>query len=258
MSHFVSAFGLPWALHSDNGRNIDGSLIRHLALMLGVIKTSTPPHTPNANPTETMCGAVSMLIRKALSESDKRYWSLCLPFVLNALNSTVHTATGYSPNSLFFGRFKERELVPLIPMDSESANVNEYFQKMRRFQELAFQIVRHRNERKIDSKKEDWDRHARTHSYKPGDFVLVKNNNPASGPGKKKLRAIYVGPFRVLKSYMSSLIVIPWTENSRLEEYNKDPDLFRLMHRGDIKPFHTRQVSLNIVNRFMVSWKRKM
>ena len=244
MSHFVSAYGLPWALHSDNGRNIDGSLIRHLALMLGVIKTSTPPHTPNANPTETMCGAVSMLIRKALNESDKRYWSLCLPFVLNALNSTVHTATGYSPNSLFFGRFQERELVPLIPMDAESANVNEYFQKMRRFQELAFQIVRHRNERKIDAKKEVWDKNARTHSYKPGDFVLVKNNNPASGPGKKKLRAIYVGPFRVLKSYVSSLIVIPWTENSRLEEYNKDPDLFRLMHRGDIKPFHTRQVSV--------------
>ena len=73
MSHFVAAFGLPWALHSDNGRNVDGAFIRHLARMLGVLKTSTPPHTPNANPTETMCGAVSMLLRKALNESDKRY-----------------------------------------------------------------------------------------------------------------------------------------------------------------------------------------
>ena len=52
MSHYVAAFGLPWALHSDNGRNVDGALIRHLALMLGVVKTSTPPHTPNANPTK--------------------------------------------------------------------------------------------------------------------------------------------------------------------------------------------------------------
>ena len=117
MSHFVAAFGLPWALHSDNGRNVDGSLIRHLALMLGVLKTSTPPYTPNANPTETMCGAVGMLLRKTLNDSDKRYWSLCLPFILNALNSTVHTATGYTPNSLFFGRFKERDPVPLIPFD---------------------------------------------------------------------------------------------------------------------------------------------
>ena len=244
MSHFVAAFGLPWALHSDNGRNVDGALIRHLSLMLGVLKTSTPPYTPNANPTETMCGAVSMLIRKALSGSDRRYWSLCLPFVLNALNSTVHTATGYSPNSLFFGKYREREPVPLIPFDSESANVNEYYQKMRRFQELAFQIVRSRNERKLQARKESWDSTAKYHSYKAGDFVLVKNNGPASGPGKMKLRAKYLGPFRVIKAYTSSLIVVPWTENSRLDEYYKDPNIFRLIHRGDIRPFYTRQVSV--------------
>ena len=244
MSHFVAAFGLPWALHSDNGRNVDGSLIRHLALMLGVLKTSTPPHTPNANPTETMCGAVGMLLRKALNESDKRYWSLCLPFILNALNSTTHTATGYSPNSLFFGKYQERDPVPLIPFESESANVNEYFQKMRRFQELAFQIVRGRNERKLLARKVNWDTTAKTHAYKAGEFVLVKNCNPASGPGKLKLRAKYIGPFRVIKAYTSSLIVIPWTENSRLEDYYKDPNVFRLMHRGDIKPFYTRQVAV--------------
>jgi hypothetical protein len=65
--------------------------------------------------TETMCGAVAQLLRKGLNQSDQRYWSLCLPFVLNALNSTVHTATGYTTNSLFFGRYQERDLVPLIP-----------------------------------------------------------------------------------------------------------------------------------------------
>ena len=244
MSHFVSAFGVPWALHSDNGRNVDGALIRHLALMLGVVKTSTPPHTPNANPTETMCGAVAQLLRKGLNESDKRYWSLGLPFILNALNSTIHTATGYTPNSLFLGRYKEREVVPLIPFDCESANVNEYYQKMRRFQELAFQIVRGRNERRLLAKKDIWDEHARNPPYNVGDYVLIKNVNPASGPGKMKLRSKYIGPFRVIKVYLSSLIVVPWTQNARLEEYYRDPNVFRLMHRGDIKPFHTRQVAV--------------
>ena len=74
--------------------------------------------------------------------------------------------------------------------------------------------------------------------------MLVKNNNPASGPGKMKLRAKYIGPFRVIKAYTSSLIVVPWTENSRLDEYYRDPDVFRLIHRGDIKPFYTRQVAV--------------
>ena len=244
MSHYVAAFGLPWALHSDNGRNVDGALIRHLALMLGVVKTSTPPYTPNANPTETMCGAVAQLLRKGLSESDRRYWSLCLPFILNALNSTVHTATGYTPNSLFFGRYQERDLVPLIPFDCESSTVNEYFQKMRRFQELSFQIVRSRNERKLLAKKDSWDENSRNPPYSVGDYVLVKNNAPASGPGKMKLRSKYIGPFRVIKAYLSSLIVVPWTQNARLEEYYRDPNVFRLIHRGDIKPFHTRQVAV--------------
>jgi len=243
MSHFVAAYGLPWALHSDNGRNVDGALIRHLALMLGVVKASTPPHTPRSNPTETMCGAVSMLLRKALSKSDRRYWPLCLPFVLNALNSTVHTATGYTPNSLFFGRIVERDPVPLIPFDAESANVNEYYQKMRRFQELAFQIVRSRNSRQVLAKQQHWNEHAKHPPYQVGDFVLVKEVNLARGPGVKKIDPKYIGPFRVLKVYTSSLVVIPWTENSRLEEYYKDPNAFRLMHRGDIRPFYTRMVS---------------
>ena len=33
-------------------------------------------------------------------------------------------------------------------------------------------------------------------------------------------------------------------ENSRLDEYYRDPNIFRLIHRGDIKPFYTRQVSV--------------
>ena len=76
--------------------------------------------------------------------------------------------------------------------------MNEYFQKMQRFKELAFPIVRKRNERKLLARKETWDSTARVHPFKEGDFVLVKNNNPASGPGKMKLRSKYVGPFRVI------------------------------------------------------------
>ncbi len=72
----------------------------------------------------------------------------------------------------------------------------------------------------------------------------VKNLNPTLGIGETKLKAKFIGPFRVIKAYPSSLVVIPWTENPRLEEYYKDPDLFRYNHRGDIRPFHTRQVSV--------------
>ena len=146
MGHFVAAFGFPWALHSDNGKNVDGNLMRYLAAMMGVVKTTTPPHTPNANPCETACAAISMLLRKSMTHSDQRYWPQFLPFILNALNNTVHTAHGYTPSSLFLGRVKQRPVVPLVPSEVDAANVNEYYQMLRKSQEAAYQITRERNE----------------------------------------------------------------------------------------------------------------
>ena len=244
MSQFIAAFGFPTALHSDNGKNIDGNLMRHLAAMLGISKTTTPPHTPNANPCETACGAVAMLIRKALNDSDKKYWPQCLPFILYALNNTVHTTHGYTPSSLFFGRFEEKSLVPLVPFESESANITEYAQKVRRFQEIAYQIARVRNEKKITAKKEQFDKTARKHPFSEGSFVMVKNLNPADGPGRMKLRAKYLGPYRVLKAYPASLALVPWSENDELERYLKDPGLFKLAIKADLKPFSVKMVSV--------------
>jgi len=196
MTHFVAAFGMPATLHSDNGKNIDGALVRHLCNLLGTVKTSTPPYSPRSNPAETVCGAIGMLIRKALTHSDKRYWPQCLPFVLNAYNSTVHSATGYTPNALFFGRDRERDPVPLVPFECETANANEYYQKIRRFQELAFQIVKGRNDQAVDNRKKVWDKTAVKHPFTEGGYVMVKDLAPVVGKGATKLRPKFLGPYQ--------------------------------------------------------------
>ncbi len=46
--------------------------MRHLVLLLEVVKTSTLPHNTQFDPTETICGSIAMLIRKGLQDSDKR------------------------------------------------------------------------------------------------------------------------------------------------------------------------------------------
>ena len=240
MAQYVARYGMPKHIHSDNGRNMDASLIRHLCTMLGAKKTSTPPYHPASNPCECICGAIVQLIRKALTDSDQRYWPQCLPFVLNAYNSTVHTATGYTPNSLFLGRMDEPNSVPLVPFDSETANVSEYFQKLRRFQELSFEIVQHRNEKLSAARKVTADKNAITQPYKIGDYVMVKNLQPGLGPGQVKLRPKYLGPYRIIRVYESSVAVVPWSFNSKLEEFYRDPNLFRLAHRGDVKSFEVK------------------
>ena len=250
MSHFVQPFGLPWALHSDNGRNLDGHVVRYLAALLGIRKTTTPPYTPNSNPCETMCGAVTMLIRKALNQSDQRQWPTCLPFVLHALNTTVHTATGYTPASLFFGRFEERPLVPVVPWDSECVTHSEYYTKIRRFQELAFHIARRRSNALVEKRRDRVNAKAKTHNYQIGDYVLVLNKTPALGVGQAKLRAKYVGPFRVIKVYPKSLVIIPWANRRDADGLLRPPPLFELPNRRNIEPFQARIVNVSYCKPF--------
>ena len=115
---------------------------------------------------------------------------------------------------------------------------------MRRFQEISFQIARVRHEQRIESKRKEWNKNAITPKFKKGDFVLKKNNNPASGPGKMKLRAKYLGPYRIIKVYESSLILVPWDEVNAYEKYLRKPNVLRLQNRGDVRPFHTIMASM--------------
>ena len=250
MEHFIGPFGYPWAFHSDNGKNMDGHLVRYLAQMLGITKTTTPPYTPNSNPCETMCGAVTMLIRKALYKKDQRQWPLYVPFILNALNSTVHTATGYTPRNLFFGRFRERDPVPLVSTDSECANATVYMSHLRRAQQLQWQLVRSRSQKLVEKRREKANEKLKPHPFKVGDFVLIKNLSPALGKGQKKLRAKYIGPFRVVHVYPRTLIVVPWRDSHHFKTEERKSKWFKFPNRGDIRPYSARPVNVGYCKPF--------
>jgi len=197
-----------------------------------------------------MCGAVTNLIRKALNRKDQRFGPQYLPFVLNALNTTVHTATGYTPRSLFLGRLSDREMVPLVPLESEAATCTEYLQHIRKAQELAFQIARARSKKLVAKRKADVNKKAREHPYKVGDFVLIQNKSPAKGKGNRKLRAKYIGPFRIVHVYPRSLIVIPWGEEKDFKNKLKKSNFYGLINRGNVRPYSPRLVNVKYCKPF--------
>ncbi len=50
-------------------------------------------------------------------------------------------------------------MIPIVPFEAESVSFTEYHQKIRRFQEIAFQIARARNEKRIENRKKEMDIH---------------------------------------------------------------------------------------------------
>ncbi len=79
-------------------------------------------------------------------------------------------------------------------------------QKLRRFQEVAFQIARARNEKRIEAKKKEWDKTAKIHNFKVGDFILVKNLNRFSQEEWRILFSVRRKLQRVLSWYFKTFM----------------------------------------------------
>ena len=61
VDEFVSRFGAPEHLHSDQGRNVESSLFKEVCKLFGIVKTRTSPYHPEGD------GVIERLNRTVLS-----------------------------------------------------------------------------------------------------------------------------------------------------------------------------------------------
>ena len=103
---WFSYFGIPRSLLSDQGKNVDGRVIRDLCKKLNIAKMHSSPYHPEWNwSTERSIGSVKSIIRsmceaRRMAPED---WDLLLDEATLAYNSTVNKSTGFSPFKTMFG-----------------------------------------------------------------------------------------------------------------------------------------------------------
>lgn len=176
MSSFFLHYGFPLKLHSDQGANFEGKVIKELCKMVGVKKTRTTPYHPMGNGQCERFNRTLLSMLGTLDPNKKQDWKAHVSPLVHAYNACVHSTTKKSPFFLMFGRHPRLsvDLVLGLPdLQPRSRKLN-YVDKLQERLENAYKVAADEAERSAQKQKKHYDKRARAGVLQVGDRVLVK------------------------------------------------------------------------------------
>ena len=188
-NEFITNFGLPTRLHSDQGANFESQIITELCNLMGMKKSHTTPYHPqgNAGPERFNRTLLSML--GTLEEDEKKDWKKYVSSLVYYYNCTPHETTKTSPFELLFGR------KPKLPIDAVfqnarqdtdvSESTQQYLEDLQMRICKAHDVVKQVTEKSQVKQKAYYDRKTKKVTLSPGDKVLVKK---LAFEGKHKIK----------------------------------------------------------------------
>ena len=199
---FVAHWGCPQQLHTDQGRNVDGNLIRSVCDLLRVKKTRTTPYHPASNGQVERYNRTILQMVRCFLEGKARQWDRHLPVLAGALRTVPHKQTGYSPNMMMLGRevSQPEDVVFGLPAvnNAMAESTSEYVQSLRRTLEGVHNLARERLRAKQELQKRTYDHKLSHTTYESGDLVYKRDTANKKGESPK-LKQVWKGPYLVEK-----------------------------------------------------------
>ena len=190
VDEFISRFGVMKRVHSDQGRNFVGAVMKAVSELLGIQQSQTSSYHPMGNAmTERANRTILNMLAKFVEQHSE--WDKHLPMLMLAYRSQVHDSTGYSPFALMFGR--EPRLPAEVSLGDRPAvdrapTFPQYIDDLRETLRLAFKDVLKRDQLSHDRNKVLYERRLNEWAYRPGDKVFLFRNVPKRGEYHKFVR----------------------------------------------------------------------
>jgi len=103
MTEWISRYGIPNYIHTDQGREFESKLIAELCQLLKCKKSRTTPYRPQSDGfIERMNRTIVALLTMTVNEN-RNDWDDYLPYIMMAYRATVQSSTGVTPNKMMFG-----------------------------------------------------------------------------------------------------------------------------------------------------------
>ena len=147
MTYWLSAFGPPAIVQSDNGREFKGAF-KELLLRYGIRIINGRPRTPRTQGlVEQANGTVKQKIIAWKRENGVPGWAMGLPVVAMQINRTVQRAIKKTPYEVVFGQdMRREERVPIaaraaMAIFDEGPDITEEPEELNEEEELAAQLL---------------------------------------------------------------------------------------------------------------------
>ena len=192
---WITKFGCPVRIHSDQGKEFQNSIWTQLCDRLQIQKTTTPTYNPQSNLVERFHRTLNSIMRTHLAREDAG-WSRFLSMATFAFNTKVNASTGVTPFEGWMGRAAKLPIDLVVPTpDRQWADVDAYIQEtLIRFEEM-FRFMRKHTEATFKRNARLYTGTANT--FKVDDLVWVFSKRKV--PNKPtKITDGWTGPYRIV------------------------------------------------------------
>ena len=227
VENWISRFGVPVELHSDQGRNFESSVFVGMAKILGIKKTRTTPLHPQS---DGMVERFNQTMEKHLSmvvEENQKDWDMHLPIFLMAYRAAVHDTIGQTPARIVFGRELRLpcDLLFGSPLVQE-LETGDYVNKLRTNLLKTHAMVRERLYAAGKRMKTRYDAKANMAGFEVGDAVWLYNPKRKRGRSPK-LSPAWEGPYIIVTRINDVVYRIQKTKKSKM----------KVVHVNRLKPY---------------------
>lgn len=199
IDNFFSRFGVPFELHSDQGRNFESKVFQECCQILDIRKTrTTPMHPQSDGMVEKFNWTLGQELAKFSSQSQDN-WDEQLPILLMAYRSAEHEVTDQSPAKMMMGHELRLPADIMIgrPPDTLNQSTSEFTKRLREDLRRVHEHVRTRLQIAADAMKLRHDSRANSVTLEVGTDVWVHNPKRLKGKSPKLMRD-WEGPYEVI------------------------------------------------------------
>ena len=184
---FITHFGFPLKLHSDQGKQFESAIIKELCSLCNIQKSRTTPYHPMGNGKCERFNRTLLSMLGTLEAEKKSNWKAYINSVVHAYNCSKSESTGYSPFYLMYGRQPRLPIDLILGVEQQTEDTHDYKTFVSSLKErlsYAYQLAQKNSCKKGLQNKEQYDQKCRGAILEIGDRVLVKN---VSIRGRQKL-----------------------------------------------------------------------